>query len=484
MKNTEPGRISGPDLLAVLCAIVIAVCFVLLPWLRTPDGDQTGVQLLTQPAIPTDNSSLWWTALQLIPEAAVLSGLAGLLGLRFPSRRPVTAIVASLAGAFCLVYFGIFLIQTLGLVPVAGLAGFWIVLAVSFILLLQMLLRRPLPDGALTPVQYLQRILAIPTIQRVISRPEFGPFFLLVVEVIVFSLRSSTFLSQDNMSNLLAFTPELGMISLAMTLLLTAGEFDLSVGSVFGFTAVVMWTIYNTKGAPIEVGFVVAILVAIVIGFANGWLVTRLKIPSFLVTLGMLLIVRGTALYITAGFPQGTWKAQSPLVNILVGEIYVGEFRLYTSLLWFILFSVILGYVLTQSKAGNWIQASGGNAGSARARGVRVGRTKILLFILTAVLAAFAGITSSIRVSTANPNSGTGYELEIIAMVVIGGTALSGGRGTIIGTILGVFILRLMRNGIVMVGVNGLAYNIFIGAIILGMMALHSWLERRYHAGT
>ena len=98
-------------------------------------------------------------------------------------------------------------------------------------------------------------------------------------------------------------------------------------------------------------------------------------------------------------------------------------------------------------------------------------------------MAALAGIISSIRTSAANPNSGTGYELEVIAMVVIGGTALMGGRGTIIGTVLGVFILRVMRNGIVLIGVPGLAYNIFIGAIILAMMALHSWLERRHQGG-
>jgi simple sugar transport system permease protein len=140
--------------------------------------------------------------------------------------------------------------------------------------------------------------------------------------------------------------------------------------------------------------------------------------------------------------------------------------------------------VLTQTKAGNWIQASGGNAAAARARGVNVNKTKVALFILSAVMAAFAGIISSIRTSAANPNSGTGYELEVIAMVVIGGTALIGGRGTIIGTVLGVLILRVMRNGIVLIGVPGLAYNIFIGAIILGMMALHSWLERRHQAGT
>jgi simple sugar transport system permease protein len=274
------------------------------------------------------------------------------------------------------------------------------------------------------------------------------------------------------------------MIALGMTMLMTSGEFDLSVGSTFGFAPIVMWTLYNSGVASLEVGFVAAMLLAVVIGFSNGWLVTRLKIPSFLVTLGMLLIVRGTALYITAGFPQGTWSAESPLMDLIVGDFTIFGFRIYASLIWFIVFAVILTYVLTKSKAGNWILAAGGNPQSARARGVRVNRTKIMLFIMAAVMAAYAGVTSSIRVSAANPNSGTGYELEVIAMVVIGGTALTGGRGTIIGTVLGVLILRTMRNGIVMIGVPGLAYNIFIGAIILGMMALHSWLERRHHSGT
>jgi simple sugar transport system permease protein len=321
-------------------------------------------------------------------------------------------------------------------------------------------------------------------LQKVISKPEFGPFVLLVVEIVAFSSRSSAFLSAGNISNLLAFTPELGMITLGMTLLMTAGEFDLSVGSVFGFAPIIMWTFYNAHIAPLEVGFVVAILFAVLVGLANGWFVTYLKIPSFLVTLGMLLVVRGIALYITDGFPQRTWTADSPLMKILVGEFTFGDLSIYASLLWFILFAVILGYMLTQSKAGNWIQAAGGNPDAARARGVKVTQTKIALFVLSAVISAWAGITSSIRVSAANPNSGTGYELEVIAMVVIGGTSLTGGRGTIIGTVIGVLILRTMRNGIVLIGVPGLAYNIFIGGIILAMMALHSWLERRHHAGT
>jgi simple sugar transport system permease protein len=235
----------------------------------------------------------------------------------------------------------------------------------------------------------------------------------------------------------------------------------------------------------LELAFVAALVVAAFIGLVNGWFVTRLRIPSFLVTLGMLLVVRGTALFITNGFPQRTWSSGGHwLAAFLVGDFYVGPFRIYASLFWFIAASLIAGYVLTGTKAGNWIQASGGNPGAARARGVNVDRTKVILFVASAVLSALAGIISSIRTSAANPNSGTGYELEVIAMVVIGGTALTGGRGTIIGTVLGIFILRVMRNGIVLIGVPGLAYNIFIGAIILGMMALHSWLERRHQAGT
>ncbi|MGF1625451.1 MAG: ABC transporter permease [Alphaproteobacteria bacterium] len=322
------------------------------------------------------------------------------------------------------------------------------------------------------------------SLRRVIAKPEFGPFVLLVGMIVVFTSINPTYMSILNISNLLVFTVELGLIALAMTLLMTAGEFDLSVGSVFGFCPVLMWTLYNEGVTGIELAFVASMLAAGLIGLLNGLFVTRLKIPSFLVTLGMLLVVRGTALYITDGFPQRTWNAADLwLAQVLVGDFYIGDLRIYMSLFWFILIAVVLGYVLTQTRIGNWIQASGGNPQAARARGVRVSLTKVWLFVLSSGMAGFAGIISSIRTSAANPNSGTTYELEVIAMVVIGGTALRGGRGTIIGTIIGILILRLMRNGIVLIGVPGLAYNIFVGAIILGMMALHSWLDRRHQEG-
>jgi simple sugar transport system permease protein len=322
-------------------------------------------------------------------------------------------------------------------------------------------------------------------LRRAIAKPEFGPFVLLVVLLVVFTSINPTFLSPLNVSNTIPFTVEFGLMALAMTLLMTAGEFDLSVGAVFGFSAVLMWTLFNQGIVPLPLAFVITIAVAAMIGLISGLFVTRLKIPSFLVTLGMMLVVRGTALFVTDGFPQRTWNAgEQWIANVLVGDVYIGPFRLYMSLVWFILAAVIFWYILNQTKFGNWIQASGGNPNAARARGVNVNLTKLILFMLCSSMAALAGIISSIRTSAANPNSGTGYELEVIAMVVIGGTALMGGRGTIVGTVLGVFILRLMRNGIVMIGVPGLAYNIFIGAIILGMMALHYGLERRNQAGS
>jgi simple sugar transport system permease protein len=318
-----------------------------------------------------------------------------------------------------------------------------------------------------------------------IQKPEFGPLVLLVVMLVVFTAINPAFLSLTNISNALTFTVELGLIALAMTLLMTAGEFDLSVGSVFGFTPVVMWTLFNADVMALFPAFLCAILIAILIGYVNGLFVTRLAIPSFLVTLGMLLVVRGTALWLTDGFPQRTWDAgEQWFASVLVGDFKIGNLRIYMSLVWFILIAIAFHYLLTRTRFGNWIQATGGNPSAARNRGVPIKRVKMILFMLCSAMAGFAGVISSIRVSAANPNSGVGYELEVIAMVVIGGTVLTGGRGTIIGTVLGVLILRLMRNGIVLIGVPGLAYNIFIGAIILGMMALHSALEKRHNEGT
>ena len=215
------------------------------------------------------------------------------------------------------------------------------------------------------------------------------------------------------------------------------------------------------------------------IGAVNGIIVTKIGISSFLVTLSMLFVVRGLALYITQGFPLKSWDQPGLLVTLLAGSFAVGTFRFYTSLWWYVALTLLAIYVLNYAKLGNWISAIGSNRSAAVARGVPADRVKIALFVLTSVLAGLAGMISAFRISAASPVAGTDYELEVIAMVVVGGTSLTGGRGTILGTLFGALLLRAIRNGIVLIGVPGLAFNIFVGAIILAMLVLHALMQKR-----
>jgi simple sugar transport system permease protein len=275
-----------------------------------------------------------------------------------------------------------------------------------------------------------------------------------------------------------AFIPELGLIALGMTLLLTAGQFDLSVGAVFGFCPLIAFILANNDAVPLPAAILVGLLLGAGIGVVNGLLVVKGGISSFLVTLSTQLIVSGTALYVSSGFPQSTLNVHSVLQPVLVGTLQFGNVTIYAGLIWFVGVAIVLAYLLNRTPFGNWVMATGGNAEAARARGIKTGALTISLFVLTAVLASFAGTISDIRVGSAYPNAGTGYELETIAMAVVGGTSLFGGSGTIGGTVLGTMLLRAIRNGVILVGVPGLAYNIFVGGIILIAMLLHSGLRR------
>jgi simple sugar transport system permease protein len=318
---------------------------------------------------------------------------------------------------------------------------------------------------------------------RLSTMRELGPFALLVILGIAFYFANPAFLSAMNVSNMLSYVPELGIMAVGMTLLLTAGEFDLSVGATFGFCPVLLFILYNTHVMSFTAAFFVGLGAAVLIGFANGLLVAKVRLSSFITTIGISLIVRGAALFISNGFPQATWQTDSWIKPLLIGTVAeVGQFTLIASIFWFAGLAIIMHIVLKSLRLGNWILATGGNVRAARARGVNTGWTKIALFVVCSLLAGFAGTMDAIRVESAYPIAGTGYELEVIAMVVIGGTSLYGGRGTIIGTIIGVFLLRVIRNGIIVVGVPGLAYNIFVGGIIVIMMAVHS-LYGRTRAG-
>ncbi len=323
-----------------------------------------------------------------------------------------------------------------------------------------------------------------PWLRRTLEIRELGPLLLLVLFSAGFNFAGPAFLTPMNVSNMLSYVPELGIIALGMTLLITAGEMDLTVGAIFAFCPVLMFIFYNQHVMPLELAFVVVMVLAALIGLVNGLLVTKLHMSSFITTIGMQLVVRGAALYVSNGFPQATWKTATWIKQVIVGEVAkFGDFSILTSLFWFAGLAALAHFILRNTRFGNWLTATGGNVKAASARGVNTDGVKIVLFIVCALAAGFAGIMDTFRIESAYPVSGTGYELEVIAMVVIGGTLLYGGRGSIIGTVIGVFLLRIIRNGIIVVGVPGLAYNIFVGAIILLMMALHATIEHTQTGG-
>ena len=315
--------------------------------------------------------------------------------------------------------------------------------------------------------------------QQALARPEIIPIALLIGAWVVLAFFDPAFVDVRNVGNMFAFIPEFGIIALGMTLLLTAGVFDLSVGAVFGFVPLVMYTLVNTAGVAPELALVAAMGLAVLIGLGNGILVAKVGITSFLVTLGMALFIRGAALFMSEGFPQKPPAGDSILETLLVGSVQLGTFTLHAGLIWFAVLAVLTWFLLDRAPVGSWITATGGNERAAIARGVHTGNLKIGLFVLSAVLAGFAGLISSWRIDTAYAISGTGYELEVIAMCVVGGTSLYGGRGTIVGTVIGVILLRSIRNGIIVIGVPGLAYNMFVGLIILVAVVLQALAERR-----
>jgi simple sugar transport system permease protein len=179
------------------------------------------------------------------------------------------------------------------------------------------------------------------------------------------------------------------------------------------------------------------------------------------------------------GFPQATLRDESLLRSIMVGSFDIDQMTVYSGLGWFFLLAVGAWFLLDRTPRGSWISATGGNERAAVARGVNTANVKIGLFILCALAAGFAGVISSTRIGSSYAISGTGYELEVIAMCVVGGTSLYGGRGTIIGTVVGVILLRSIRNGIIVIGVPGLAYSMFVGLIILVAVILQALAERR-----
>jgi simple sugar transport system permease protein len=286
------------------------------------------------------------------------------------------------------------------------------------------------------------------------------------------------FLGRGNLVGIGSIAAELGIVAMAVTLLMIAGHFDLSVGSVLGLSSLLVPYLIVNYEFPSWLALLVAIGVAVSLGLVNGVLVVVTRIPSFIVTLGTLLIWRGIVNGISGGgvvsVPRG-----DPLFDFFAYRFQSGPFRGFqVSLLWFLAVCAVLTFVLLRTRFGNWTFGAGGNERAARSMGVPVDRVWLVLFVVTALAACLTGLIQVGRFSVVEATRGQGYELEAIAAAVIGGARLNGGYGSVLGAALGAIMIAMIRQGLVLSGIASYWLNVAIGGLIIGAVIVNQVLGR------
>ncbi|MCB1209417.1 MAG: ribose ABC transporter permease [Verrucomicrobiales bacterium] len=301
----------------------------------------------------------------------------------------------------------------------------------------------------------------------------------LLLMIIALSLTpqiSGTFLSQDNALNVLRQISVNLCLSIGMTLVILSGGIDLSVGSVLAFSGVVAaGLLKNGIAIPaLDVALQFTVLGAIIAGVVvgaflgcfNGWVITRFKLPPFVATLGMLSIARGLTQLWTQGFPITGLGPQ-------FGFIGTGHLLGLPMPVWISAILVLIFVIVTRkTRLGRYLYAIGGNERAALLSGLNLNGVKIMIYSLGGMLAGIAGLLLTSRLDSATPNAGIGYELDSIAAVVIGGTSLSGGRGSVLGTVLGCLIIGVLNNGLVLLEVSPFWQQVIKGFVILAAVAL------------
>jgi ribose transport system permease protein len=289
-----------------------------------------------------------------------------------------------------------------------------------------------------------------------------GPLIGLVVLCIFFSFSTSgAFFSVRNALNVLDQVTVLGILSLGMTAVIISGGIDLSVGSVLAFAMMVMGWLSHDCGLPLLLAILVGLIVGAACGLGNGFLVTRAKLPPFIATLSMMTITRGLANIITDGRQIVGYPAW---FDNLATVRYLGFFSITVVL--FVVFVILGWFHLGYRAVGRSLYAIGGSPEVARLAGIRVRNLTTLVYVGSGILSALAGIVLASRLDSSQPSAGLGYELDAIAAVVIGGASLSGGVGGIAGTVVGVFIIGVLHNGLNLTGVSPFIQQVIIGVVI------------------
>ncbi len=308
-----------------------------------------------------------------------------------------------------------------------------------------------------------------------LEKPELAGVALLILLAALFEARSGgAFLSADNLRGILGLLPEVGLVSIGVTILMICGEFDLSVGSMFALTPMAT-SLLIIADVPVLLAILLGLLIAAAIGFVNGFITLTFAIPSFITTLGMLFIVRSLTVVISGGFP--------PLLpdDLATGVFtqFVGPGGLFrASFIWFLAIALAASAMMAKSNLGNWIKATGGHLEAASAMGVPARRVKLFCFILCSMMAGFGGIIQVFRLHSPLPSIGDGLELQAVAAAVIGGTALSGGVGTVLGAIVGALLIRVIDNGLVMTEVDANWFKFAVGCLTIFAVVSNTWLRR------
>lgn len=326
--------------------------------------------------------------------------------------------------------------------------------------------------GLFTSVTFMTASSFAARLLNVIAKPEALSALVLCCVIIGFQgLSGGILLSPYNVTNVLTVLPEIGLVVIGVSILMIAGEFDLSVGSVFAFTPMIAFTLAEA-GWPTGLALVCSLVCALAVGFINGYVTQVYRLPSFITTLGMLFVVRSLTVAVSDGFPPPfATDAPTYLFSDFVGPIRV-------SMIWFFVIFAATAMVLRQTNYGSWAYATGGQPAVAKSVGINTFWVKMTTFMLCSLLAGFAGLQQVFRLKSPLPSLGEGLELQVIRRAVIGGVALTGGIGSVLGAILGLLLLKIIENGLILVGVNANWFKFAAGLLMISAVILHATISR------
>ncbi len=301
---------------------------------------------------------------------------------------------------------------------------------------------------------------------------QLATFGSLIILIIFFSITSSTFLSIDNFLSIALQTAVIGIVALGSTFVIITSGIDLSVGAIVAFSGVMMGFAMQA-GMPTFVSILIGLLSGVALGVAIGLFITKAKLPPFIVTLGFMMMVRGLVLALTNGMPIS--GLNDGFDKLAAGTIL----KIPYPVIFLIVLAVVLGFVLKNTKIGKYVYAIGSNEDASKLSGVNVDRVKLFVYGLSGLMCAISGIILASRLISAQPTEGMGYEMDAIAAVVIGGASLAGGTGTIFGTMLGAFIMTVLKNGLTMLNVSGMWQQVAVGAVVLGAVYIDNLKNKR-----